>query len=322
MQALAARLDGVMAEAEIAANAQRDVEAEALNPLASSARQETRDEEDQEEESAEDEGTTPADEALEEAEAEADEAEEASEEPAEPPSTDQPKYSRRDAARFAQELQAAKAELAAAKQLLDGHRGQLAAVQSSDERILTHLQTQSGYVREQNGRFRYENLSEKVLKGQATAEESEEVAQMTAWHEFAAPIFRAAEEQLSRAFIANWSTLRDLDGVGDDGLKKLNAATDVASSARAMHAMAFAAGETRAKKAADQTIAKLRAEVKSLRTGRVAHSPQPASSNGAAVPANKGILARMIDPSTGLPNPEFDREVAAGKWLGVDLSSQ
>src|SRR5207237_1595202 len=65
-------------------------------------------------------------------------------------------------------------------------------------------QKQSGYVKEANGRFRFENLSERVLKGQASAEEAEEVAQMTSWHEFAGPIFKAAEDQVSATFGAGF----------------------------------------------------------------------------------------------------------------------
>ena len=38
-----------------------------------------------------------------------------------------------------------------------------------------------------------------------------------------------------------------------------------------------------------------------------------------AVPSKGGFLQRAIG-ADGLPNPDFDREVNAGKWLGVDLS--
>jgi hypothetical protein len=59
-------------------------------------------------------------------------------------------------------------------------------------------------VREANGRFRYENLSDKVLRGTASADEADEVAQMTSWQEFAGPIYHAAVQQVSTGVGAAW----------------------------------------------------------------------------------------------------------------------
>src|SRR5207302_972519 len=83
---------------------------------------------------------------------------------------------------------------------LQQHRHALQARAAADQRILRHLQEQSGYTVETNGKFKYENLREKVLSGSATPAEREAVAQMTSWHEFAGPIFKAAEDQVGAAF--------------------------------------------------------------------------------------------------------------------------
>jgi len=79
-------------------------------------------------------------------------------------------------------------------------RAELEALKASHQRVLAHLTQQSGYVREANGQFRYENLKAKVLHGTATPEEADEVHQMTEWHMFAGPIYAAAEREISSAF--------------------------------------------------------------------------------------------------------------------------
>jgi hypothetical protein len=322
MQSMMASLDAQMAEAEIAANAERDQEAADATPTAQSPRQEAQPPEADDEVSEEEEDSVPVEETPDEDEpAEEDADEDEDEEPHPVPVAEQPKYSRRDAARFAADLEARTKELEETRRQLASHQGEVGRYRETDNTIRRHLQQQSGYVTEANGRFRYENLSEKVLKGTATIEEQEEVTQMTQWHEFAAPIFRAAEDLVLGNFKADWDKLKELEGVGAEGQQKLDRAPTTAQAARELHAMAFAAGESKAKQKADATIAKLRAENKSLKTQQVARAPQPATPNGAAVPSNGSLMQRMLDPTTGLPNPEFDREVAQGKWLGVDLET-
>src|SRR6266516_1921175 len=316
MQSLVAHLDDVMAQAEIAANAERDLGAEI--PTASSTRQEATPAEPEEESEESVPGEEPQEDAEDEGVAE-DEEEEAEEPTPAPAQAEQPKYSRRDAARFAADLESSKRDLEQVQKQLKSHQGELAAVRAADQRILRHLHEQSGYTVDGNGRFKYENLSAKVLEGTATPEEQEQVAQMTQWHRFAGPIFRAAEDQVLGAFKADWNSIKDLEGVGDDGFKKLNAVPSTVQAAREVHAMAYAAGQAKAKAESQATIARLNAEVKSLKTSQVARAPQPAVANGVAVPSKGGFLQRAIG-SDGLPNPDFDREVNAGKWLGVDLS--
>ena len=322
-QSMMAQLDDTMAQAEIAANAERDQEEAELTPTASSARQEARSETPgDEDESDEDEDAEPAEEAPDADEDEAEEEEEAPKPaPTPAPTAEGPKYSRRDAARFATELDQTKGQLDQAQTQLRAHQGELGRYRETDTLIRRHLQQQSGYVVEQNGRYRYENLSAKVLEGSATAEEADEVAQMTQWHRFASPIYRAAEDVVLGAFKADWDSLKELEGIGPDGMQKLNKAQSVVQAAREVHALSLAAGEAKAKAKYEAKLAKLQAENKSLKTNSVSRGPQPAVANGQAVPANGSLLQRMIDPKTGLTSAEFDREVASGKWLGVELES-
>lgn len=323
MQSMLAELDDVMAQAEIAANAERDEEAEPT-PTASSARQEARRETpaDEDEDEDDDDAAEPAEQAPDAGDDDDDDEAEPEPAPAPPaPSAEQPKYSRRDAARFASELEHTKGTLTQAQTQLQQHQGEIGRYRETDQLIRRHLQQQSGYVVEQNGRYRYENLSNKVLEGTASADEADEVANMTQWHKFAAPIYRAAEEVILGAFSTDWNKLRDLDGIGPEGFQRLSRAPNTIQAAREMHALASAAGEAKAKAKYEAQIARLKAENKSLKTYGAARGPQPAGPNGAAVPANGSLRQRMLDPKTNLTTPEFDREVAQGKWLGVELDS-
>ena len=314
IDAWASQLDDQMAQAEIAANAQRDVEAEEQIPQRSSNRQEAPEPDD----SDDDEGVVEDDEDEGVAAEPADEAQEAEQ----PQSTtsEQPKYSRRDAARFAAELEQHKKDLAEAQAIVARAQGELGAMKAADHHVLTQLAEISGYTVESNGRFRYDNLRDKVVRGTATDQERQDVAEMTQWAELAGPIYRAAELQVTRAFSADWNALKSLEGIGDTGLAKLNQAPNGVAGARTMHALAFDAGKKAAKAESDQIVARLRAENKSLKTRQLSGAPQPAVLNGQAVPSGGSWRDRAIDPKTGMSNEEFDREVRAGKWLGVDLS--
>lgn len=316
IQSLAAHLDDVMEQSAIAANAQRDEEAgtpaeppvrqEAPNTTAAGEDEDEDDDDTEEDEVAASEPAATAPEVAEPA-------------PSDTP-TEPPKYSRRDAARFAAEAETHKRDAAEARQIAARAQAEVNAMHGSDLEIMTALGEISGYTRDSSGRFKYEVLRDKVVEGTATDEERQEVAEMTQWHKLAGPIYRQAESQVTRTISADWSKLKDLEGVGDKGLEKLNQAASPTEGVRQVHAMAYAAGAAKAKAEADQTIATLRAQLKSAKIGAVAGAPQPAVANGAAVPAGGSFLDRAIDPKTGLPNEDFDREVRAGKWLGVDLS--
>lgn len=316
MQALVAHLDEVIEHGSIAANAQRDLEAEeASTPPAPSTPAakptqpaDTGDEAEDEED--EDEEETPAESAP------------ASEpEPSEPAPAEPPKYSRRDAARFAEMAQQREREANEARQIAERASAELGAHRASDQTILTALGEISGYTRESNGRFRYENLRDKVVEGTATDEERTEVAEMTQWQKLAGPIYRHAERQITGAFAVDWNKLKDLEGVGESGMQVLNAAENSVKGAAELHRMAFDAGKKAQKQESDQTIAKLRGEIKQLKNGGTSHLPQPAVAGGNAVPATGGWRDRAFGPD-GLLTDEFDREVRAGKWLGVDLANQ
>lgn len=310
--ALAAHLDEVMAQTAIAANAQRDEEAgvplqgepprqEAPGTTADSEGEDTEDDEEEDE-------ASPAEQPAPEA------APAASEAPTEPP-----KYSRRDAARFAQERDTAQREATEVRTIAERAQAEVNAMRAADQQILSAMSEVSGYTRDANGRFRYENLRDKVVEGTASEQERQEVAEMTQWHKLAGPIYRAAEAQVTQAFSADWAKLKDLEGVGDAGLQKLNQAPNGVAAAREIHTLAYAAGEAKANAAAKATIARLQSEVKSLKNGKVANLPQPAVTNGAAVATNGSWREKAFNPDGSL-NDDFDKEVRAGKWLGVDLS--
>lgn len=327
MQALAASLDDQMAQAEIAANSQRDQELEeAGNPPAQPQRQEAQpsgddgaedeeeDEGDESEESATAAAASPAAPAAPEA------ASAAAPTTTTPAADEQPKYSRRDAARFAQERDTAQREAAEMRRIADTAAAELNTARAADREILTALAEVSGYTLESNGRFRYDNLKDKALQGTATEAERTEVAEMTQWAKLAGPIYRQAEIQVTKAFSVDWNALKDLEGVGDAGLQKLATAPNGVAGAREMHALAYQAGAAKARAEAQSEIARLKAQLKSTKISSVARAPQPAVANGAAVPAGGGFRDRAFN-ADGTINEDFDREVRAGKWLNVDLSS-
>jgi hypothetical protein len=310
-QTLEAHLDDVMDQAAIAANAQRDEEAGI--PFAQPEQQEAQDgesDDDEQEDDADEQEAAPA--------AQAQEAEAA--QPSETPPGEQPKYSRRDAARFAAELEVKAREAAEAREIAQKAQAELTAARASDQHVLTQLAEISGFTVEANGRTKYANLSDKVIRGTATEAERREVAEMTQWHELAKPIYRAAEREVSNAFATDWKALKDLEGVGEAGFEKLNKAPNSVAGARELHAMAYAAGESRARKELETTISRLKAELKSAKLGVVTHAPQPAVANGAAVPGGASFRDRAFN-ADGTLNEDFDREVRAGKWLGVDLAA-
>jgi hypothetical protein len=301
-----------MAQAEIAANAQRDEEA-GTPPPQRSPRQEPGPDDDDELEDEEGDDAAASPEAT-----PADEAPEAEDAAATP---EQPKYSRRDAAKFAAELAQHKKDLAEAQQIVQRAQAEVAAHRAADQHIVTQLAEVSGYTREQNGRFRIDNLKDRAVKNLATAEERQELSEMAQWAELAGPIYREAERQVTRAFSVDWNALKTLEGVGDNGFAKLHQAANGVEGARIMHALAYAAGRKAAQAEAKAEIARAKAEAKSSKLRVLSGAPQPAVANGQAVPSGAGWRDRAFKPD-GTLNDDFDREVRAGKWLGVDLSSQ
>jgi hypothetical protein len=267
MAALDARLDNVMAEAEIAANAQRDVEQEAMEGEV------VEDDEDLVDDDADD--------------AAGDQPETSSE---------QRRYTRRDAERLAAELAQ--------------HRGATAARQAADERILNHLQHQSGYVREANGRFRYENLSEKVLKGTATPEEAEEVAVATSWQEFASPIYSAAQAQVESGFVNGWRASFEsavkAEKLGPEAFQRLWGSRDPIREAikigRELERGTQRGGAVRP----------------SAATAHPQHqAPRSQSRAGAEIATGGAPAAAFLK---AMMEPDFEARAKRGEFLGADLT--
>ncbi len=299
-----------MEHAAIAANAQRDLEAETPPGAPDWQEVETDDEGQEDDDELEEQGEQPAEQPEPAPAAVAPEAQ----------TTEPPKFSRRDAARFAADLEVRTRERDEARTIMQTAQRELEQVNASQRHILTQLGKVSGYERDSSGKFVYEQLAERVLNGTATAEERQTAVEMRQWHELAGPIYREAEKQVQRQYGVNWQGLGELEGIGTEHMAQLNTAPDAISAIRAVHAMALAAGEARASAQAQQTIARLQAENKSLKRNQLVRSPQPAGPNGPAVPSGRGWQDLAFD-SSGQIKPEFEREVAQGKWLGRDLSS-
>ena len=307
-----AALDEAIEHGTIAANAQRDLEAETPPGAPGWDEVEDDEEEDSDEEPEEEEvapsTTEPAAPSAPEGQPETTEAA-------------APKYSRRDAARFAAEAEQRSRELHEARAIVANAQRELDGMRQKDRHILSQLGEVSGYTRDQaTGRFVYEVLAEKVLDGRATPDEAQTALEMRQWHELAGPIYREAEQQVQRQYRANWDSIGELEGIGSERMAQLNTAPDAIAAVRAMHAMALEAGKAQATEAARQRIAKLEAENKSLKRSQLAHAPQPATTNGAPVPSGQGWRDRAFD-ANGVLTDEFEKEIRAGKWLGTDLTS-
>lgn len=298
-----------MEHAAIAANAQRDIEAE--TPPGAPGWQEVEPDEDDDESDEDDE--------VEEEPAAPEPEPAPAEQEAQPAEDATPRVGRRVALRAS--LEQTSRERDEARQIVARAQAELNTIKAADRHILTQLGDVSGYTRNpQTGRFVYEELAEKVLNGQASADEQQTAVEMRQWHELAGPIYREAEQQVQRQYAANWNGLEQLEGIGPENMQQLNSAPDAIAAARALHSMAYQAGQAKARDAQAQHIARLEGELKSLKRDRLSRSPQPATGNGAAVPSGGGWLDQAFDDK-GQLREDFERQVAAGQWLGRDLSS-
>lgn len=299
-------LDEAIEHGTIAANAQRDIEAETA-PGAPGWDEVVEDDEDADEDDDASQEIAPEPAAPAEQEAEL----------AEPVAPD--RAGRRLKLRAENEQLARERD--EARSIVANAQRELEQVRQKDRHVLTQLGDISGYARNpQTGRFIYEELAEKVLDGRATPDEQQTAMEMRQWHELAGPIYREAETQVQRQYQGRWDQIGSLDGISPERMAQLNTAPDAIAAVRAMHAMALEAGRAQAAEQARQKIAKLEAENKSLRRTSLANSPQPATANGAAIPSGGGWRDRAFD-ANGVLTDEFEKEIRAGKWLGSDLSS-
>jgi hypothetical protein len=308
------QLDEAMDVARMAANAQRDLEAAGENPLDPS------DEEEENPESGEqgEESTTgsPAEEAQESEDATTDE-EEAEEEPEEAPPAaptpqqqPQPTYSRRDAARFKSELDTARTEL----QTL---RGQVNAHRSSDSSIIQQIAQQAGSETD------YQQLVDKVVSGQATADEQQRANIMKQWRTIAGPIFRTAQEQVFNQWAGAYQAASQYDGVTPEAAQAIMNASDPARALETIHAAGAVAGAEKARqefkdeqKKVQAENQRLKAELSSVKSKQVAGKPQPATPDGSSPAAMPKLPPMFLED--GALNPDFEKLASSGKLLGVE----
>jgi hypothetical protein len=290
-----ARLNETMREAEIAANAQRDLEANGIptdEPAEDEPPAEQGDEaplpDDQELEGAD---TTPADKAQEQPR------------PPEPkPEGEQKRYSRRDAARL-------DAELADTTRRLNELSTRAQQYEQTDRTIISRLADLTG------ADGRYEQLAQKVLDGSASTEEQQHVQQMHQWRQVAGPVYREAQREVWDAFSKDFSSLKELEGVSDPVYQELLKLPNPAQMLRKVYDLGVSAGEKR--KASETT--RLSAAVTDLRTKRATEKAQPVpATNGA--PTNNGRLIDRMFKADGTLDPEYEKRAERGEFLGVDLT--
>jgi len=308
----AEQLQEAMDVARLAANAQRDIEAEGGNPLEPAeeeAEQETPESGEQPEEPAEEEPAEEAQEPEEQTEEEPTEGEEAQsrappEEP--PPKKGEPAYSRRDAARFKSELDARTAEL-------QQTRGQLQRLQATDASIIRQIAEQAGSEDE------FRQLTSKVISGAASDEERQRANIMQQWRQVAGPIYRQAQVQVLNDWAQAFTGAGNFDGMTDDSRQQIQNGATPLVALETIHAAGVQAGVAQARaeqKKAQAEIQRLKAEVSSLKTRQVTAKPQPAAPDG-VTPATSSRLPPMLLEDGSL-NPEFEKLAHSGKLYGVE----
>jgi hypothetical protein len=287
-----ARLQQTFEEASIAANAQRDLEMQGIDPNAPA-------DDEQSESSAPDEVELPDDEPTTQAD-----------QPTDQPPPGQPqeskRYSRKDAQRLDQQLQEATREL-------NELRTFRATTETTNRQILGKLATLTGA----DGRF--DQLAEKVLSGTASEQERRQVAEMKEWRTALHPVYEVARGEVWDAFSRDFGELKKFDGVTQSVYDELLKAPN---PARLLHRV-YEIGVQSGRKQADSEAKRLEAANSALRTRTAASRPQPVPATNGATPKPPKVMEQMFktgpDGQREL-NPEFWDRARRNEFLGVDLS--
>src|SRR5713226_3735819 len=196
-------LQRIMDTSRAAAEAQRELEEAGVDPTSPAEEEKPTETPASTEPPAESPADKPAEQAPESTEEspEAEEPEEPPEPKAEEPKSKpgEPTYSRRDAARFAEELKTAKAEL-------QQTRAEFNARQASDASIIQSIQQQAGSDQE------YMQLRDKVRR---TEDEQQRYELMVEWRKVAGPIFGVAQKQMANFMVGAWQAAAKFDGMDD-----------------------------------------------------------------------------------------------------------
>jgi hypothetical protein len=310
-----AQLQEIMDVARLAANAQRDLEAEGLDPL-SEAEDETPehpepDTEQPAQESPEVEIPDESAATTEEPEEEAEEPEEGEQSEAEPKQPETRSERRQRALQRVQdELKAARAELQQARAVAQQH-------QASDASIIRAITEQAGSEQE------YANLTHKNNMGRATDEERQRLSIMAQWRQVAGPIYRTAQQQVVASWGNAFRATGDFDGMTEETHQQVMAAADPQKALELIHTAGLRAGEERARAEAQAEAkkvaaenARLKAEISSLKTKVVVSKPQPATPDGTSPAAGPKLPPMLL--ADGTLNPEFEKLASSGKLYGVE----
>lgn len=212
-----------------------------------------------------------------------------------------PKPSRREAGRLAEQLVQAEAKQRELQSQLD-------ARQASDRQVLQALSSLVGTDAD------LQALTQRGLAGDKNA--ADKARQMTAWRQAIAPIHEQARNEILHAIAADFSKLRDMEGLDADGHQAITKATSTTDAIRVAHRL----GRESAAKEAQAKIAELEQTVKQLRTKDVATRQQPVGGGGKASGSGPTILSQLLGPD-GLPTEEALAAGRQGKLRDLQLSS-
>lgn len=208
---------------------------------------------------------------------------------------DQPRYSRRDAARLARELEQLQNDVART-------RGELHARQANDATLMRQIAEQAGSDAE------FEQLRNTVRR---TPQQQERFETMAQWRAVAGPIYRVAQEQVMQNMSGAFNAAAELGGMTPEMHQQLLRATDAKKALELVHQAGV--------KTAAAEIARLKAEVSSLKTQVTAGKPQPAAPEGLSGAASPRLPSMLLDD--GSLNPEFEKLAKSGRLYGVERLS-
>lgn len=228
----------------------------------------------------------------------------AQEEAGSSPTDAQPKPSRREAARLAEQL-------TQAEQRTRDLQAKLAEREAADRVVVEKWGGKLGTPEERA------TLTRKIADSNTPWQDLEQarvrLREMDTAQQELAPLYQAIEQQVFSAFVAGLDGLRTLDGMDADAHQAIFKAKSGAEALKLMHTI----GAKAAKAEADETIAALEAKVSELQTKLAASTSQPAAGQG-TTPGATGLGGLMRN---GVPTDEAEKLALSGRLLGASLSS-
>ena len=200
-------------------------------------------------------------------------------------------------------LQRVTGELEQTKARAQALEGQLHQVRASDSNVINAIQQQAGSEQE------FQQLRDTVRR---TPEQQQRYEVMVEWRKVAGPIYRTAIDQAYSGLADAITKASEFEGMPRDAAQQLLKTGQPSE----VFKLVYEAGQKSGQKALAAENQRLKAEVSSLKTGKVATGRQPASPDGA--PANGTSKLPPMLLADGSLNPEFDKIAASGKLYGVE----